>query len=171
MIWKMKQCHESIIVVLLVDYHTTLLCLLLCRISVRVLRLPSPQISAHVFQCQFGFPTKFLFGQGSVGITDGDIARSAVSKLVWELTTTGFTHSFQHIHDGVAITGTQIENTVFWVSLSIRDGVQMALRQVHDVNVISDARAETNNKIWIYWDNIVHKRTKVWIKTWLTRRV
>ena len=110
-------------------------------IAVGIHRLPLPGGGAHLLDAVLGGPAQYVSGLGRVGVAGGDIARTAGVHRVGQRLAAGFFIGVENIHHAVALAGTQVADEKTTVGLQLFQRRQMALGQVHHMDVIPHAGA------------------------------
>ena len=109
---------------------------ILFAVTVGIFPLPVPGVTAHIHEGLFGLPAQNLCTLGRIGIAGGDVTGTAVNDLVGQLQTVGLVEGLDHIQHGIANAGAQIEHFTALVFVNILNGCNMALSQVHHMDVI-----------------------------------
>mmetsp|Transcript_19311 Transcript_19311/g.53709 ORF Transcript_19311/g.53709 Transcript_19311/m.53709 type:complete len:373 (+) Transcript_19311:111-1229(+) len=111
-------------------------------VSVRIVGLPTPDIFAHLIKGPLGLPPHFVRGQTGIRIADGNIPRTALAQLVLELMPAGLLHGLEQSKDADAVPRAEVVGVESaGLFLGMLDGLDVTFDEIHDVKVISDARA------------------------------
>src|SRR6478609_5692747 len=108
------------------------------RVAGRMLLMPCPRGGDDVFELRIlRLPTEFGIGLGGGGDEFGRIARATRLLDRWNLHAGDlFAHLDDFLH-GVTVAVAEVVET----SLARREAEDVRLREIHDVDVIADARA------------------------------
>lgn len=101
-------------------------------ISLRVLLLPGPAVSADVFKASLGAPAQALSG----------IARPTVRDRVGDGTAAGGLHGLHHLQDGLSLAAAQVEGDHLcrFRQQAVQGGA-VAIREIHHVDVVTHTGA------------------------------
>lgn len=141
--------NVSDLFILVLNHRTDLLLQLsqqlsrgLLTVALGVVLSPEPQVLAGVLESELGGPAELLVGASGVGRQVEDITSTARSNLVGKLAASGGREGADHLVDGAALAGTQVPgaNTGV-VGAEVVQGLQMAVSQVENVDVVTDGSA------------------------------
>ena len=103
--------------------------------------LPTPSAAAHVVDGFFGCPAQDLCCLVGLGVTAGDVTTAARHDLVGDVLATGLGKGLDHFQDTAAFASAQVDSVPTRMVLRKFQGREMAIYQVHDMDVVADAGA------------------------------
>lgn len=108
----------------------------------RVVARPEPEVLASLLEGVLRLPAEFVVGPGRVGGEVEDVTGATGGNLVSEVAAGGGGEGADHLVDGAALAGAQVPgaNTGV-VSAEVVEGFQVAVREVEDVDVVTDGSA------------------------------
>lgn len=114
----------------------------LLTVALGVVLGPEPEILAGLLEGVRGLPAELGIGAGRVGSQVEDVTGTAGGNLVGEVAADGGREGLDHLVDGAALAGTQVPGTDAGVVLAqVVQGLQVAVCQVEDVDVVADGGA------------------------------
>lgn len=114
----------------------------LLPITLGVILGPAPEIGASILERQLCLPAELLGRSGGVARQIEDIAGSAPDDLVRQIAADSFAKRLDHFKDGGAAAGAEIPGAhTRVVGAQVVEGLEVALGQVEDVDVIADGGA------------------------------
>ena len=110
-------------------------------ISIRILTLPVPTVTAHFFNAVLGFPAEFGFGLGGVAVAGGDIAGTAGLDAIGDFHTVDFLKGGDYVQNGIAVAGTDVIDSEAALALNGFQGADMGAGKVNDVDIVAHSCA------------------------------
>src|SRR5699024_194325 len=110
-------------------------------VAVRVVLLPAPVVGAHGVDAAFCLPAERFHGVGGDGVAGGGVTGTAIGHCAGDFLTAGFTEGVDHVEHAVALAGAEVGGNQAATGLQHVECVEVALCQVHDVNVVAHAGA------------------------------
>ena len=83
-------------------------------ISVRIVFLPVPGISTHIFDGAFCFEVEFFFSEVDIGVAGCNVTRSSRIDNIREFFSTGFFKGVEHFKNGDSLSGSEIVDVDTW---------------------------------------------------------
>ncbi len=108
-------------------------------IPFRIILLKTIGIAAHVLEGLFGFPAEESLGLGRIGIVFRDVAGTARSNDIRNGNIIHAGIGVDQLQDGIAMAGAEIDDLGAGMGSGIITGLDMALGQVNDMDIIPDA--------------------------------
>ncbi len=108
---------------------------------IRVQGLPAPCIAHHLLQPADGLPVQIALRLGGVGEAGGDVAGAPGRYAVRNRLATGSLEGLDHLEHAVAFAGAQVPHARTNAVVQCAQGTQMALGQVHHMDVVPHAGA------------------------------
>lgn len=114
----------------------------LLAVALRVVLGPLPQVLARLLECLLGLPVELRVGARRVGRQVEHITGAASDHLVRQVAADGVAESLDHVEDGAALAGAQVEGGDAGLLLAqVVQRDQVAAREVLDVDVVTDGGA------------------------------
>ena len=106
-------------------------------ISIRILTLPVPTVTAHFFNAVLGFPTEFGFGFGWIAVAGGDVAGTAGLDGIGDFHSVDFLKGGDYVQNGIAVAGTDVIDGEATLALNGFQGADMGAGEVNDVDIVA----------------------------------
>lgn len=103
--------------------------------------LPTPGAAAHVVDGFFGGPAQYFCSLVGLGVATGNVSTATGHDLVRNILAAGLGEGLDHFKDAAALAGTQVNGMPTRMVLCKLQGCQVAIHQVHDVDIVTDAGA------------------------------
>lgn len=114
----------------------------LLTVTLGVILGPAPEILAGLLEGVFGGPAELGVGAGRVGSQVEDVTGATRGNLVGEVAAHGGGEGLDHLVDGGALAGAEVPGADAGVVLAqVVQGLQVAVGQVEDVDVVADGGA------------------------------
>ena len=103
------------------------------------MRLPIPRIEAHILEIFLRFPAQNALSLVGVGVTFGDIARTARLDNVGDLEIVDLFKRFYDVEHAVAGAGAEVDDLNALVSAGILDRLDVTLGEVDHMDIVAHA--------------------------------
>ena len=110
-------------------------------IPIRILILPVPAVTAHLFYAVLGFPTEFGFGLGRVAVASGDVTGTAGLDGVGDFHSVDFLKGGDYVQNGIAVAGTDVIDGEAALALNGFQGADMGAGEVNDMDIVAHSCA------------------------------
>lgn len=118
-------------------------------VALRVVTGPQPEVLAGLLEGALGLPAQLGVGARGVGRQVEDVTGAAGSHLVGQVAADGGGEGLDHLVDGAALAGTQVPGADTGVVVAeIVEGLQVAVGQVQDVDVVTDGGAVVRGVVY-----------------------
>ena len=103
--------------------------------------LPTPGAAAHVIDGFFCSPAQHFCSLVGLGVAAGNVSTATGHDLVRNVLAAGLGEGLDHVQDTTALAGTQVDGMPTRMVLRKFQGSQVAVYQVHNVDVVADTGA------------------------------
>lgn len=111
-------------------------------VSLRVVLRPEPEILARLFEGPLSLPAKLLISSGRIGSQVEHVTVTTGSNFVREIPADSSREGMDHLEDSASPAGSEVPGAdTRVVSAEVVESFKVTIRQVKDVNIISDSRA------------------------------
>ena len=113
----------------------------LAFVTLGVVLLPIPGVTAHFFDAILSLPAEFVECLLRIAVASGNVACTTRLDAVWNLDVVDLFECFYDVENGIAMTCTQVINSESALAFNSLEGAHVARGEVADVDVVADAGA------------------------------